>query len=220
MQASWLAGIGCPTGAKTFNGTTTSPFTNLACQTGDSKDQRNQGLLLAKTGPGSTDASASAELRGVKGIKNLTELGYDIRKPLAASDARGSHCATSPRFVITTKTGMQTVSCNALTATATGAGWLRLRWTIGGISDVLAISIVFNDGQDAAPDNFGAAVLDNIDVNGTLVGRSGGDGDEGDGNKDKKDGDKHGDDKDKAKESGDKEHERKDDGDKDKEDDD
>src|SRR5207244_8324537 len=132
-----------------------------------------------------------------------------------------SHCATSPRFVITTKTaGTQLISCSQLSVLATGTGWLRLRWTIGGISDVLAISIVFNDGQDAAPDNFGAAVLDNIDVNGTLVGRSGGDGDEGDGDKDKKDGDKHGDDNDRAKESGDKERERKDDGDKDKEDDD
>lgn len=41
------------------------------------------------------------------------------------------------------------------------------------------IAIVFDEGQDAmgGPDQFGAAVLDNIDVNGVLVGR----GDEGDG---------------------------------------
>jgi hypothetical protein len=30
---------------------------------------------------------------------------------------------------------------------------------------------VFDEGQDTTPDNFGLAVLDNIDVNGTLVGR-------------------------------------------------
>jgi hypothetical protein len=42
---------------------------------------------------------------------------------------------------------------------------------------VKSISIVFDEGQDIAPDNFGLAVLDNIDVNGTLVGKSGGGGD-------------------------------------------
>jgi hypothetical protein len=35
---------------------------------------------------------------------------------------------------------------------------------------VKSISIVFDEGQDTGPDNFGLAVLDNIDVNGTLVG--------------------------------------------------
>jgi hypothetical protein len=39
------------------------------------------------------------------------------------------------------------------------------------------ISIVFDEGQDTGPDNFGLAVLDNIDVNGTLVGQ----GDSGNG---------------------------------------
>jgi hypothetical protein len=36
-----------------------------------------------------------------------------------------------------------------------------------------SLSIVFDEGQDASggPDNFGLAVLDNIDVNGTMVGR-------------------------------------------------
>jgi len=29
---------------------------------------------------------------------------------------------------------------------------------------------VFDEGQDTGPDNFGLAVLDNIDVNGMLVG--------------------------------------------------
>jgi len=36
---------------------------------------------------------------------------------------------------------------------------------------VKSISIIFDEGQDAGPDNFGLAVLDNIDINGTLVGR-------------------------------------------------
>jgi hypothetical protein len=48
------------------------------------------------------------------------------------------------------------------------------------------ISIVFDEGQDAmgAPDQFGAAVLDNIDVNGVLVGR-GAEGAGGGGGKDR-----------------------------------
>src|SRR5207249_10355826 len=72
----------------------------------------------------------------------------------------------------------------ALVTTA-GVGWMRLRWgpafviafnrsvvlvNISGLT-VRSISIVVDEGQDAAPDNFGLAVLDNIDVNGTLVGR-------------------------------------------------
>jgi hypothetical protein len=79
-----------------------------------------------------------------------------------------------------------------------GDGWQRLRWGVGGTvlarpqtgtcpsgfvtsgglcvisgHPVDSLSIVFDEGQDApgAPDEFGLAVLDNIDVNGTLVGR-------------------------------------------------
>jgi hypothetical protein len=37
--------------------------------------------------------------------------------------------------------------------------------------EVKSIEIVFDEGQDFAPTNFGEAILDNIDVNGTLVGR-------------------------------------------------
>jgi hypothetical protein len=36
---------------------------------------------------------------------------------------------------------------------------------------VKRLSIVFDEAQDSPPDFFGLAVLDNIDVNGTLVGR-------------------------------------------------
>jgi hypothetical protein len=38
---------------------------------------------------------------------------------------------------------------------------------------VQSITIIFDEGQDASagPDMFGLAVLDNIDINGTIVGR-------------------------------------------------
>jgi len=90
------------------------------------------------------------------------------------------------------------VGCNSPPpdANMSGLGWQRLRWGNNGTIQVplLAfpvpppsppvpvpvnisgrtvkrLSIVFDEGDDTGPDNFGFAVLDNIDINGTLVGR-------------------------------------------------
>ena len=167
-------------------------YTDPACPTGDPGDRQVRGLLLAKTGPTSNVAAAVAEIGGVRG-KTLTELGYDIRKPGGASDNRGSHCgAGAPRFnVETAGGGFYFLGCNSPSAdvATVGDGWIRLRW--GGSSPLMAfsvssgsfvdiqgmtvksISIVFDEGQDTGPDNFGLAVLDNIDVNGRLVGSGG-----------------------------------------------
>jgi hypothetical protein len=182
VQAEWLDGIGCATNGKySLDGTTTIAFTDPACPTGDTSDTHNRGLLLAKTGPSGNVASAIAELSGVQGI-TLTELGYDIRKPGSAADARGSHCgAGAPRFNVVTQDNVtHFVGCNSPLATVTIAsqGWLRLRWTsahllaagIATTAQVKSITIVFDEGQDTTPDNFGLAILDNIDVNGALVG--------------------------------------------------
>ena len=187
VQAQWLDGIGCPTSAHIavpnadFTGVAGSaPYSDAGCPTGDTSDRHNQGLLLVKTGPTNNFASATAELKGVKGI-HLTELGYDIRKPRTFGDASGSHCgAGAPRFdVITADNVDHFVGCSSPTPTqpATGVGWIRLRWNpttafppILATDTVKSITIVFDEGQDTAPDNFGLAVLDNIDVNGTLVG--------------------------------------------------
>src|SRR5262249_20924894 len=86
------------------------------------------------------------------------------------------------------------------TTTTVGDGYLRLRWGGGGTLDafnaatmalenisgktVTSISIVFDEGYDTGPDNFGLAVLANIDVNGTLVGRGNDDNDQGQNNND------------------------------------
>src|SRR2546428_1821720 len=213
VQAQWLDGIGCPTNAKvsTDGSTTTAHYTDLACATGDTSDNHNQGLLLAKTGPTANFASAGADITGVKGI-TLTELGYDIRKPGAdtRAGARGSHCgAGAPRFNVTASDGVtyDFIGCNSGATPATsevdGQGWIRLRWgggtilafaangpaagTVRNISGktVTSIQIVFDEGQDTGPDNFGLAVLDNIDVNGTLVGQGDNVGNKKDKNKDK-----------------------------------
>lgn len=187
VQAAWLSGIGCPTNAFTFDGSTTMSLTDSACPTGDSNDQRNQGLLLVKTGPTSNFAAATAELINVKGI-TLTELGYDIRKAGADGNSPlGSHCgAGAPRFDVITTDGVDHfVGCNspAPTSIMPSGDWIRLRWQsvpLIGIAafppiaptDVVSrIVIVFDEGSDTGPDFFGAAILDNIDVNGTLVGR-------------------------------------------------
>lgn len=211
VQAEWLTGIGCPTNGRIaianadFTGVAgTAPYSDLGCPTGDSSDSRNEGLLLVKTGPSVTNfASAEADISGVRGI-HLTELGYDVRTPRSFADPSGSQCgAGAPRFDVTTTDGVtHFVGCTSPppAQTATGLGFVRLRWTAVQLAaafppilptqTVSSITIVFDEGQDVAPEFFGLAVLDNIDINGTLVGR----GDNGD-NKDKKDKNKgHGDD--------------------------
>ena len=188
VQSAWLNGIGCPTDAFTatpnadFTGVSgTVPYTDTACPNGDLNDQHNEGLLLVKTGPTSNFAAATAELTNVKGI-TLTELGYDIRKSGGTgASALGSHCgAGAPRFDVVTSNGtVHFIGCNSPPAAVAGAstGWVRLRWDpatafppILPTDTVSRIVIVFDEGTDAGPDNFGAAILDNVDVNGTLVG--------------------------------------------------
>jgi len=171
-----------------------TPYDDPACAIGDPQDKLVEGLLLVKTGPTPNFAAAVADLKGLKGTV-LTELGYDIRKIAAPPDDRGSHCgAGAPRFNVVIGGVLYFLGCNSPppTVTTLGTGWLRLQWgpcptplqafdsttfalvdlcTIPGGVD--AIAIVFDEGQDASggPDQFGAAVLDNINVNGSLVGR-------------------------------------------------
>src|SRR5437868_10809446 len=158
VQAQWLDGIGCPNG---------TGFNDPACAAAnDSSDKHNQGLLLAKTGPTATNASAFAVINGVKGP--ITELGYDLRKPVSAASPMGSHCgAGAPRFNVETTAASYFIGCNsppAVQAVTTSTGWIRLRW--GGSAtavmgynaatgvlenvtgDVKSIQIVFDEGQD------------------------------------------------------------------------
>ncbi|MGZ8783356.1 MAG: hypothetical protein ACXWZB_07640, partial [Gaiellaceae bacterium] len=103
--------------------------------------------------------------------------------------------AGAPRFNVATTTGNYFIGCNSPPPVASpGVGYMRLRWggtlpllafgssgaLVPGTGTVKSISIVFDEGYDTGPDNFGLAVLDNIDVNGTLVGRDGGSNDDDD----------------------------------------
>jgi hypothetical protein len=187
VGAAWISGIGCPNNAKTFDGTNTTPYTDAACTSVGSSDPKNMGLLLAKTGPTGNFAAGQVVLKKVPAT--ITELGYDIRKPGGdPAGAEGSHCsAGAPRFDLTDTNGAEYfVGCDspAPTVTASSTGWMRLRWSpataypaAGGgpvavsTLTVKQVTILIDEGQDTGPDNFGLAVLDNIDVNGTLVGK-------------------------------------------------
>ena len=189
VEAGWLDGLGCPTNASIAISNTSGTgidhfeiFTDPACTTGDLKDKKNEGLLLVKTGPTNNFAAATAELKKVRGI-TLTELGYDIRKSgMTVASLSGSHCgAGAPRFNISTNMGFFFLGCNSVPpaiVAATSNAWLRLRWGAAELATlgippnavVQRISILFDEGTDTGTDFFGAAIIDNVDVNGTLVG--------------------------------------------------
>jgi len=206
VQAQWSGATGCPNAASvaTYPATTsTGTYSDPACATSDPKDNHNDGLVLVKTGPTTNNAAALGELRGVKGLTAITELGYDIRKAGLGTrfGDQGSHCgAGAPRFDIVTADGtLFFVGCQSPppTTEADGQAWIRLRWggpagTVMGFcvqpssgstaecpvnfalvpvtGTIKQMEIVFDEGTDTGPDFFGAAVLDNIDVNGKLVG--------------------------------------------------
>jgi hypothetical protein len=150
---------------------------------GDSGHNRF-GLLLSKNTTTATNASAGANITGVNGIK-LSELGWDIRKTTPPGTPDGSHCgAGAPRFDVTTTDGVtHFVGCDSPAPSVTAApeaGWERLRYdpaaafpAITPTETVRSISIVMDEGNDVGPEFFGVAELDNIDINGVLVGGPG-----------------------------------------------
>jgi hypothetical protein len=130
----------------------------------------DHGLVLQKNGATETNAAAGASVDGVKGIK-LTELGYDVKD--------GSHCSGgAPRFNVDASDGFHFVgACTNGTFAGSltdsrGATWSRYRFSdaqafppISPTATVNSIDVVF--------DEQGQAVIDNVDVNGTLVGKPG-----------------------------------------------
>lgn len=191
IPSGWIEGIGCAT-AQPYaifpSNRRNAIYMDPGCPTGDSSDVQNTGLLLVKGGPTNDNASSGANIFGVEGVV-LKELGYDVR--------RGLHCgAGAPRFNIETMDGkLYFLGCNSPAPTSTkpappfpgsaASGFTRLRW--GGSSvqafnasngmletisaPVRRLSIVFDEGQDTGPDFTGMTILDNIDVNGVLVGQ-------------------------------------------------
>ncbi len=174
-QAQWLPGIGCPTNATVNYGSGNQSYTDPACPTGDSKDNQNQGLLLVKTGPTGNYAAALGNINGLPKNLMVTELGFDIRA--------SGHCgAGAPRFdVVTNDNVTHFYGCTYGAPGPTSNAWTRVRFypstqSYPGDNGMLTkpvtqIQIVFDEGEDTGPDYSGLAVLDNIDINGVLVGR-------------------------------------------------
>jgi hypothetical protein len=138
----------------------------------------NFGLLLQKDGPTATNAAAGAEVvfQGV-----LTELGFDIRND-------GHFGAGAPRFNVSDQNGQNHFMggpANVVQTPGPAPGWTRVRINPYNPAQafppllpgdtVTSIEIIFDEGTDAGggPDFTGFAVLDNIDVNGVLVGKAG-----------------------------------------------
>jgi hypothetical protein len=166
--AVWKVGLGCISLVSTI------------CSPDDGEDNvQNYGLLFAKSGLTGDNVAGFATITHL-GHPAPLEFGYDIRN--------GGHCgAGAPRFnVLTNDNVNHFIGCNSpppTTATA-GLGWTRMRW--GSMSGpimppafpvflpgntITSVAMVFDEGIETGPDNTGDVILDNIDINGVLVGR-------------------------------------------------
>jgi hypothetical protein len=176
VTSAWLRGMGLPD-----NGGANTTAADLA--TNPNKKDPHTGLLLNKNGPTLDCSSSGATIKGVKGmiVTSKFELGYDFRN--------GGHCgAGAPRFNVDTDMGFFFVGCaNAPKSPAPQdqLQWTRTRSVLStcGIecfprlipvgAKIKSINIVFDEGTDTAnndTEGVGLAVLDNIDINGTLIG--------------------------------------------------
>jgi hypothetical protein len=152
---------------------------NLGSSPHNSSDPNNQGLVIA-TGPSApSGAMAGVMIQNVAGM-NLTGLSFDLRA--------GTQCgAGSPQFVIVTTGGTHTLGgcSSSLAATQSSApmGWTHLQFDpasatppINPTDQVQSISVVLGKGLNqtgaALTQTTGSiAVIDNIQINGMLVGK-------------------------------------------------
>lgn len=142
-------------------------------------------IIMAKILPTNVDAAAVATVEGVSGI-TLDELGFDVFD--------GGHCgAGAPRFNVTTIDGFVYFFGCAYGVHAPApdkpATFTRIRFHDSdaapqfatnppfhfGEARVASIAIVFDEGTD---DGSGFTAIDDVDVNGQIVERPTGGGDE------------------------------------------
>lgn len=141
---------------------------------------QNGVLMLAKDCPTATNAAAGADiispLEG-QSISNLTELNFDVQN--------GGHCgAGAPRFNVVVSGTTHFLGCASGTHTDLGNGWTHVVFTAadfaaagipttGTLDD---LSIIFDEGTDTPTGGTigtaGQVTLDNISVNGDVVGDS------------------------------------------------
>ena len=180
LLAAGTATAAAPTGFKV------KPWTYDPDKTGtaDSRWVANAGipdhaLFLQKNATTPTNSAGGATVDGVEGI-TLTELGFDVRND--------GHCgAGAPRFNVYTTAGTYFFfgcAYGVHTPVAGQPNWTRVRFgntdafAADGVTPfpgfgtavVTGIDIVFDEGTDVGP---GYAWMDNIDVDGTLIGKPG-----------------------------------------------
>jgi hypothetical protein len=164
--AQWKIGLGCVSGVS-------------GCSPDDAEDLSHYGLLFAKSGLTGDNVAGFATITHL-GHPAPLEFGYDIRN--------GGHCgAGAPRFnVLTNDNVTHFIGCNSPGPTsATGLlGWTRMRWgdKVNSImppafpdflpgNTIVSVAMVFDEGIETGPDFTGDVILDNVDINGVLVGR-------------------------------------------------
>lgn len=149
VQAAWVTGQGLP-------------------DAGNS----NHALYLAKLGPTSAYAAAGATVEGVQGI-TVSQLGFDYQND--------GHCgAGAPRINVYTATTTHFFGCIYgvhTPAPDNPAKWTRVRFTPADAfppllptTPITGMEVIFDEGTDSGQ---GFVYLDNIDVNGTLIGKPG-----------------------------------------------
>jgi hypothetical protein len=170
------------------SGTLTALWVDLlGAPTGNQSSTGNPGLVLSKNATLHPTANASAPggsqagaiVTNVQGLSPLFELGFDYRD--------GGQCTdTSPRFVVVTSDTKTHVVGGCSKGKITAApmmGWTRVRFDLTDAkvqSDpaivpgdtVTSITLVLDQGPEAGSTAAGGlVVIDNIDVNGTFVGK-------------------------------------------------
>ena len=200
VQGAWLDGIGCPTEASTTADPYTDPACAtgdrednrvqglLLAKTGPTANVASAFARIDNV-KGETLTELGWDIR-----KPGTELSAGVRGSHCGAGApRWNITARNPA---TGEEGSFFIGCNSPPAPVQtpGVGFVRMRWggavpllafptganpactVIAGVCDIRnfelrSLAIVFDEGYDTPPDNFGLAILDNIDVNGVLVGK-------------------------------------------------
>jgi hypothetical protein len=148
------------------------PHTGVPNSPGDGSDH---GLILQKAGPTAANAAAGAQITGAAGFNAATLLlGFDVK----------GYCgAGSPRFNVYTEQGpYYFYGCAYGIHTNLGNGWTHVAFTAAdafkagvgpapAVGTVSGIEIVADEGTDVGS---GSSIIDNITINGVVVGKPGG----------------------------------------------
>jgi hypothetical protein len=123
----------------------------------------NHGLVLQKNGPTSTNAAAGADITGVEGLP-ADQLSFDVK----------GYCGGgSPRFNLQASDGFHFLGCADGTVTPLAeAGWSHVEFSAAqAFPPITANSTI--DSLELVADEQGQSVVDNISVDGSVVGKPG-----------------------------------------------